>query len=340
MFLQQNPVDSTLPESIPVQEVVGWPMEIGELLTTLFDSNNAPLLEMGNTLWTGLASIVVVWTGLRIAFAGESFRPWEFVTLILGLSIPLGMLRFYAVDVPGVGLPFPLLIPAGADMIAEAFHGDFAIELQLAEASLAESFRQNLDGAMAGQDTPGILQLGAVVVAALQNFAAWLQTMVYSVVFTMAFLLVYAICLAQVIWAQVALAILVYLGPVLIPWLVWKPMAFLFWGWFRAIWTYSLYSIIAAAVLRIFVAICITLVESMNAAAGVGLNPAAGPESGQFMLAVIPLLAAAFMAALKVPELAGAIVGGPSGGGIAGAAAMALSGGKAKLAKMAAGGAK
>lgn len=336
MLLQQNPVDPTLPQSMTVDEVVGWPLEIGDLLTTLFDPRGAPLLNMGNNLWTGLAAIVVVWTGLRIAFSGASFRPWDLVSLVIGLSIPLGMLRFYTVDVPGVGLPFPFIIPAGADMIATAFHADLSTEMQMAEAELYEGLRQNLEAAKGTEDTPGILQLGALLLAAVQNFIAWLQTWVLGMVFVFAFVLVYAICLAQVIWAQVALAILIYLGPVLIPWLVYKPMAFLFWGWFRAIWTYSLYSIIAAAVLRIFVAICITMVESMNVAVGVGLNPTEGPEAGNFLLAIIPLLAAAFMAALKVPELAAGIVGGPSGGGLTGAAAMALTGGKAKLAKMAA----
>ena len=341
MFLpQQNPIDPTLPESMPVEDVPDWPLQIGEMLNTLFDPDTAPLLAMGNNLWTGLASIVVVWTGLRIAFAGASFRPWELVTLIIGLTIPLGMLRFYAVDFPGVGLPFPLIIPAGADLIAEAFHADMSTELHLAEARLAEGIRQNLDAAMAGEDTPGILQLGALITAHLQNLWAQIQTFFFGVAFFGAFALVYALCLAQVIWAQVALGILVYLGPVLIPWLVWQPMAFLFWGWFKAIWTYSFYSIIAAAVLRIFVAIAITLVESMNASFGVGQPPTEGPEAFQFLMAVVPLLAAAFMAALKVPELASAIVGSSSGGGIAGAAAMAMTGGKAKLARMVGGGLK
>ena len=341
MFLpQQNPIDSTLPESFPPEDAPGWPLEIGDLLDNLFNPANPPLLAMGNNLWTGLSLIVVVWTGTRIAFAGASFRPWDLVTLIIGLTIPLGMLRFYAVDVPGVGMPFPQIIPAGADQIAQAFHSDLDTELMLAQADLAEAYRQNLSAALADEDLPGVLQLGALIVAVGQNVLAWTQTFVMALGFVSGFVLIYALCLAQVIWAQVALGVLVYLGPVLIPWLVWRPMAFLFWGWFKAIWTYSFYSIIAAAVLRIFGAICITMVESMNAAVGVGNAPTDGPELGQFILAVIPLLAAAFMAALKVPELASAIVGSSSGGGIAGAASMALTGGKAKLAKMAGGGLK
>lgn len=337
MFLQQNPIDPTLPQSYDVDQVGSWPLEIADLLDGLFQPGVAPLLGMGNNLWTGLAAIVVVWTGLRIAFSGASFRPWELVTLIMGLAIPLGMLRFYTAAVPGVGLPFPFIIPAGADAIAGAFGGDMATEMELAADRMYEGFRQNMEAAKAGEDLPGVLQLGSLIMAALQNVLAFISTMSIGLFFTVSFVVAYSICFAQVIWAQVAIAILIYLGPVMIPWLVWQPMSFLFWGWFKALWTYSLYSIIAAAVLRVFMALAISLIESVNASFGAGVDPAAGPETGTFLFAIVPLVVAAIMAALKVPELASAIVGSAAGGGIAGAAAMALSGGKAKFAKMAAG---
>ena len=337
MFLQQNPLDPNLPQSYDVDQVSAWPLDITGLLDGLFEPGTAPLLAMGNTLWTGLASIVVVWTGLRIAFSGGSFRPWDLVTLIMGLSIPLGMLRFYTVDLPGAGLPFPFIIPAGADAIAAAFRGDMVTEHEQASARMLEGLRQNMEAAKAGEDLPGILQLGALIRAVVENATAYLTSAVGALLFSTAFLLVAAICFAQVLWAQVAIAILIYLGPVMIPWLLWKPMSFLFWGWFKALWTYSFYSIIAAAVLRVFVALSVSVIESVNAAIVSGIDPVAGPEAGAFVLAIVPLLVAALMAALKVPELASAIVGSGGGGGIAGAAAMAMTGGKAKLAKMAAG---
>ena len=337
MILQQNPVDSTLPQSMTVDELGGWALLFDDLLRNLFDPGNAPLLAMGMNLWTGLSAIVVVWTGLRIAFAGASFRPWELVTLIIGLSIPLGMLRFYAIDVPGVGLPFPFIIPAGADAISAAFSADLATEMELAQANLNETMRQQVTGAFGRDDRPGLLNIAIGLVRIFQNIVAGVLSTVFAFILSAAFALVWAICYAQVLWSKLAIAILIYLGPVLIPWLVFKPMAFLFWGWFRAMWTYSLYSIIAAAVLRVFAALSITIIESVNNAVGVGGLDYTGPEAGTIMMAIIPLLAAAFMAALKVPELAAAIVGGSSGGGLAGAAAMALSGGKAKMLKMAGG---
>ena len=77
-------------------------------------------------------------------------------------------------------------------------------------------------------------------------------------------LLLSAITYAQVIWAQIALAILIILGPIFIPFLVFDPLSFLFWGWFRAMITYSLYAVIAGAVLRVFSAVGIAFITSMG----------------------------------------------------------------------------
>ena len=73
-----------------------------------------------------------------------------------------------------------------------------------------------------------------------------------------------AVVYAQVIWAQIALAILIILGPIFIPFLVFDPLSFLFWGWFRAMITYSLYAVIAGAVLRVFSAVGIAFITSMG----------------------------------------------------------------------------
>ena len=339
MYLPQNPVDSTLPLSYPVDDATGWALGLDALLDGLFTPTTPPLLGMGENLLGGLALIVVSWTGLRIAFAGASFNFWDIVTLIIGLSIPLGMLQFYDTPLPGVGLPFPQIIPAGADDIAQRFQGDISTEINLAQARLTEGLRENL-ASLPGEPwwDINIFQLGEVL---FQNLTAWLFSFAFGFFFSIVFIFIYAICFAQVLWAKVALAILIYLGPIMIPWMVWKPMAFLFWGWLKAMLTYSFYAVIAAAVLRVFAAIAITMINSINDAILAGQAPTEGPAAAAFLLATIPLLIASFLAALKVPELAGALVGSAGGGsGFLGVAATAASGGAARVAKMASGGIK
>ena len=60
---------------------------------------------------------------------------------------------------------------------------------------------------------------------------------------------------AQVIWAQMAILILTFVGPMMIPWLVFEPMAFLFWGWFRSMITFALYGAMAGAIMRVFMSV-------------------------------------------------------------------------------------
>ena len=326
----QLPIDFT--QTRTPEDATGWPLDLNQLLEDLFTPGTPPLLDLGQDIWAGLASIVVVWTGLRIAFGGANFNFWDIVTLVIGLSIPLGMLQFYDADVPGVGTTFPMLIPAGADQIAEVFQADFQAEINTALQEVSEGFRQNLEAART-QVAPGrnVLNIGGAIRAWFENAVTWINMFAFSWFFNLCFIFIFAVCTAQVLWAKLALAILVFLGPVLIPWMVWKPMSFLFWGWFRAMLTYSLYSIIAAAVLRVYAQLGATMINTMRDATLSGLDATGGPESGVFLLAIVPLFAAAFLAAIKVPELAGAIVGGPSGGGFIGAATTVATVGASRL---------
>lgn len=331
MTLPQTPPPvQTPPINFTVDDATTWPLQFNNLLDALFDPGTAPLLAMGQNLWRGLALIVVVWTGLKIAFSGQGFKPWDLVAVITALAIPWTLLSLYTTPVPGVGLPFPAIIPVGADEIAQRFANDASLDLMLTEMQLSENFRQNLADARA-VDGPRILQLGAIIKAAVENFTAWLTGLGFGIAFTLCFLLISGICFAQVLWAQLALAILVFLGPVLIPFMVWSPLSFLFWGWFRAIWTYSLYSIIAAAIVRVWTALSVSMIESLNAHITGQAAGLPGPDAGAFLIAIFPLVIAAVLAAIKVPELAGMIVGTGGGGGMGGAIMAAASMGKSKL---------
>ena len=335
MYLQQNQIDPNLPETLPAPDLTEWPRLLDEVLTNLFTPVTPPLLDTGLNIWTALASIVVVWTGLRIAFSGAAFRPWDLVQLIIGLSIPLGMLRFYAADIPGVGFSFPMLIPAGANQIAELFRADMIAEMNAGLLQMADAYSANMAEATAGGGG-----LGDRIQALIENSITRVFQFVIQGLFTVGFMAIFAISMAQVFWAQIAISILIFLGPIFIPWLVWEPMKFLFWGWFRAILTYSFYAIIASAVLRVWCALSLTMINSF-VRDSLQFTDVLDGSPNIHAVAVVPLFAAALISALKVPELAGAMVGGPSGGGgFATAAATVFSAGKAGVAKMAAGGLK
>ena len=133
-----------------------------------------------------------------------------------------------------------------------------------------------------------------------------------------------------------AVAIVILIGPLMIPWLLFEPLAFLFWGWFRALLVYSLYGVVAAVILRVFVSVSLTFLSTLMSA---GFNVSDLQQLGLWFLLLAPLLVAGILAAFKVGEIASLLVSGAGSAGAglmstialgagAGKAAGALKGGK------------
>ena len=123
--------------------------------------------------------------------------------------------------------------------------------------------------------------------------------------------LLFAVTYAQVIWAQIAIYILIFIGPIFIPWMVFEPLAFMFWGWFKAMITYSLYGLIAGVVMRVFMGVALGFVTTLNSTT---LNWDSLADLGRWLLIVLPLFISGILAASKVGELASMLING--GGGV------------------------
>ena len=90
------------------------------------------------------------------------------------------------------------------------------------------------------------------------------------------------------------------------------PLAFLFWGWFRALITYALYSVIAGVLLRVWGGIAAGYITTLS---NTDFSFSSLGWLALWYISVIPLLVASILSALKVGELASTIVGGGGGGG-------------------------
>ena len=275
--------------------------------------------DTGMLMWRALAAILVVWTGLRIAFTGD-IQPWELVRLLFALWIPWVMLTFYADPIPGTTTSFPDAIVSGGAWLNEVIIGEV-------EQDWMEEYYNLMNGLyLAGvgvegegaQDARGLLgqlwdaanNLTFVVIGAI-NTAIF---EVFLVLTALIILLVYCVTMMQVAFAHVALGILLMLGPMLIPFLLLEPLSFLFWGWFKGLWLYSLYGVIAAAIMRVFLAISQGFIQAiMQATASGGVWSLW--EVTQWLVVLLPLLAAASMAAFSVGTIANQIISGGGGGG-------------------------
>ena len=282
-----------------------------------------------------LALIVVVLAGAKIAFSGN-IQPWEVVRLIIGIWIPWVMLQFYTTNIPGMGYTFPGMIAGGGNWLHNLLVDDTVYSMQTELGNLVRDVGANMQTQAQAGNLLGLITGGAH--AALTMIAGF-----GMLIFVILMLVVlFAVTYAQVIWAHVALAVLTILGPIFIPFLVFEPMAFLFWGWFRAMITYSLYAVIAGAVLRVFSAVGISYITTLGNA---NLDIQSLTNVGMWMLAVVPLFIAGILASLKCGELASMLVtsAGAGGSGLMGMAtttAVVASGGAAAAAKAGAGGIK
>ena len=119
--LAQQQIDPTVPINIPPEDLHDFKGFLDQVMDDIMSANGPTILAAGNTLWRGLAAIVVVWTGIKIAMSG-TFSMWALIELVIGLWIPWVMLLFYATPIPGVGFTFPGMIAGGGNWLHSFFH--------------------------------------------------------------------------------------------------------------------------------------------------------------------------------------------------------------------------
>ena len=305
---------------------------VGQLMSSV-----APAVAVaGMQLWQGLALIVVVWTGGQIALSGGGINMAAVVRLVIGLSIPLGMLQFYTAPLPGAGRSVPELITGMGEWLQLMIVSDSGSAMLEQLALAGSGFRELLGGGgpFGGMGSIGwsmLTDLPAVLDAAFDLVV----TITLMLLLAIGLVVVFAIGQAQVMWAQLALSIALLLGPVFIPWLLVPQLSFLFWGWLRTVLVYSLYGAVAAAIFRLTTELGVFVVQGWTGdmAAGVEWSGPTGIMTAwRRSMVTIPYIVAAGLATLKVGELTQMLV---SGGGNAGSGASGRAMQTAAVARMA-----
>ncbi len=306
-------IDPNVPAQIPADQLQDFKGFLDIVLDTVVGGAAPDVLMLGHQLWGGLAAVVVSWTGLRIAYSG-TLQPWELVRVVLGIAIPRTLLHYYSVTIPGVGLTFPATVASGGTWLQNLFISDVVGVGYTEMTALVQAFAAQLGAAWSSGS------LMTVVTEGVSVFFSSLVTLAMGVPLVLGLVALFCLTYAQVIWAQVAIAIVILLGPVFIPWLLFQPLAFLFWGWFRTLMVYTLYGVVAGAVLRVFMGVGMGYVTTYTSAL-MGTGSSDPAELGLWVVVLLPLVVSGLMAGLKVGELAAMLV---SGSGSVGSGMMAL----------------
>ena len=274
-----------------------------------FAAASPPVLAAGLVIAGGLASIGVVQRGAAYALGGRVDAA-GLMNYLLKTAFVLGLLAFWNNELPGTGGSIPQLIAGQGAWLIETMLSTALGDMLARIGTIWESFT---NASLSGQiwTAVGALFTGGAGIAIYMLLGPALAvSLVALAIGTL------AAGIAQVVWAGVAISICVMLGPVLVPWLLWKPMEFLFWGWLKTVITYSLYGAVAVAVIRTFMDALLLQVEAVVSTtdwASGGAQLVASAVTA-FLLAITALTGM-----IKVPALANGLVSGSgaAGSGIA-----------------------
>ena len=166
----QIQIDPNIPANLPPEEIRDFQSFIQTALDGLTASAGGEVMTLGTGMFAGLALIVIVIAGVKIAFSGN-IQPWEVVRLVIGIWIPWVMMQFYTTTIPGMSQTFPGMIAEGGNFLHEMLLGDIISSMQTELGDMVRAIAANMQTQAAQGNVIGILTGGvhafitAVVIA-------------------------------------------------------------------------------------------------------------------------------------------------------------------------------
>ena len=138
----QIQIDPNIPANLPPEEIRDFQSFIQTALDGLTAAAGGEVLALGTGMFTGLALIVVVIAGVKIAFSGN-IQPWEVVRLVIGIWIPWVMMQFYTTTIPGMSQTFPGMIAEGGNFLHQMLLGDIISSMQTELGDMVRAIAAN-----------------------------------------------------------------------------------------------------------------------------------------------------------------------------------------------------
>ena len=305
-------------------EVKGLPYDGAEVLQSVFGSMDTKLQSLANSeklskfrdaiLAAGLI-ISLLWAGIKTMMSGEGIGE------LLGEWIPImlaaGVVVAFTTPGPGsVGNQIVSLMNSIASAITSAVSGteiDTSSIAKLAQTAVYAAISTIADIFTSPQQSEMELMRPASWIST--SFAFILRVFMSGAA---AILIVLSLCvyLAIAIMAMVSITLVVALAPVMVPFLVFKPMAWLFDSWLRFL--------LGACMLKLVGAFMLALTSGLFAqmkvlAQSISVDAKAGTSdslTGDFILYAMVLMVSVLSGLLmaQVPSIAAGLMSGSAGG--------------------------
>jgi type IV secretory pathway VirB6-like protein len=257
---------------------------LGQAISQLLSSNSATLQATGLDIFRGLATILIVWFGIKSALSASQghggFHFAKFADLILMIAFGLGMLTYYSTPIPGMGYSFSDLVTKEALSLSNQIESD---QTQQIVTSITNEEQQlgSPPGSFSILEDLTFLLI-AVMLAAME-----------------------AVAFAVIAYGYVASAVCVLIGPVFIPFFIVPKLDWLFWGWFKAFIGFSFYQVIASAFIYVFAKVLTSMFQTIG---NISIS-----NAFTVLPALLITLFVCIFGLVKIPELTGAILSGRAG---------------------------
>jgi type IV secretory pathway VirB6-like protein len=255
---------------------------IQQAITTLLTTHEPEFLRFGFGLFTGLATIVLAWEGIRLMFSGEALneKMFEFAKTLLFVSFGYALITFYESPLPGIGVSFSNLITD------QTFYFQSVLE-----ARAFDNLYQHLDDLSAHFMQPDAWSI-------LANLLYWTVLLLVA--------LAKALSLTVIAFGLIASAVCALLGPIFVPFFIVPKLDWLFWSWLKAFIQYSFIPVVAIAFLMIFERFIYRYVTT--------LPPTVTPaEYGIYGIQAVAVIITFVVGMLLVPSLTNNIFSGGGG---------------------------
>jgi hypothetical protein len=257
---------------------------IFEAITDLLTQHSGLFLSMGQNMFRAFAVILISRFGVKVALSSAEdhagFRFSHFVNLVLVIAFGFGMITYYDSPLPGFERSFKNLI------IDQAVY----LSNRLEAASLQE-IQQRLVEVYSTMEPPSLLD----GIQILRYFITMVAVIMAQVA-----------VLAVISFGYVAMAVIVLVGPVFIPFFIVPKLEWLFWGWFRAFIQYAFYQVVAHAFVFVFGQLVIHFLDAHP-------PPFDSYKVAWLFVPLVFLLLSFVYGVLKIPSLVNGIFTGRSG---------------------------
>ena len=257
---------------------------LGQAIGQLLATHSAALQVIGLDIFRGLATILIVWFGVKSAFSasqgGGGFHFAKFADLILMIAFGLGMLTYYSTPIPGMGYSFSDLITQEALSLSAQIESDQTQQI----ADTVTNAEQQLGS------PPGSFNI--------------LEDLTFLVI-VLLLAAMQAVAFSVIAYGYVASAVCVLIGPIFIPFFIVPKLDWLFWGWFKAFLGFSFYQVIASAFIFVFAKLLTSMFQVIGT---ISIS-----NAFTILPALFITLFVCIFGLVKIPELTASILSGRTG---------------------------